>query len=124
MSLNTATDVLESQVAPKTTGGEVMGKSADDPIGFHGAEPRAQEELELTSADRTGDTGGEADGEYEDVSTAVGEVENTGSADKADVDLRLVAIANNFAEVAEQLAQITADLDEIKTKLANKGLVA
>lgn len=74
--------------------------------------------LTISSGDGTPDT------TIADVSTAVGEAQNAGSADKADVDTRLVAIDSNFADVAAQLAAqrtlntvIINSLTSIGTKL-------
>lgn len=59
----------------------------------------------LTNTDNlTDSTGGSADDTVDDVSTAVGQTQNAGSADKTDVDARLVSINDNFKEVVDQLA--------------------
>lgn len=65
--------------------------------------------LTATVVQTTGSTGGTDNGAWEDTSTAVGETQNAGSADKADVDLRLASIANNFEEVKSELDELAAD---------------
>ena len=63
-------------------------------------------------ADVTDSTGATADGTIDDVSTAVTGVDGAGSnaASKADVDTALVAINENFAELADKVNDILAAL--------------
>lgn len=72
-----------------------------------------------TVAALTDNSGGTADATLEDCNNAVTGVDGTGSnaASKADVDARLVSIANNFADLAAKQAAIL-------TSLKNAGLMA
>lgn len=62
----------------------------------------------------TGSTGGTANGAWEDTSGAVTGVDGSSNnaASKTDVDARLAAIANNFAEVHAKLADLIAAVRE------------
>lgn len=70
-------------------------------------------------ASLTDNTAGTADGTLDDVSTAVTGVNGIGSnaASKADVDTRLVAIDENFAE-------LNTKVDAILAALRSIGLIA
>ena len=62
----------------------------------------------------TDSTSGTADGTVADVSTAVTGVDGTGSnaASKADVDARLAAINDNFAELTQRLNALIDHLND------------
>jgi predicted RecA/RadA family phage recombinase len=81
----------------------------------------------------TGSSGGTPNGALEDVSTVVTGVDGTGSnaASKADVDARLAAIANNFAEAFAEIAaavaavrEVATDNNAIKAALRAKNIIA
>lgn len=63
-------------------------------------------------ADLTDNSGGTANDTVEACGTAVTGVDGTGSnaASKADVDARLTAIANNFADLAAKVNELNAAL--------------
>lgn len=60
-------------------------------------------------------TGGASDGTLDDVSTVVTGVDGTGAnaASKADVDARLAAINDNFAEINAKLDELLAALKRV-----------
>lgn len=71
----------------------------------------------LTASSVGGSSGGSADGTLADNSTAVTGVDGTGNnaASKADVDARLVTIADNFADLQQQINNLVTDAGSIRT---------
>ena len=116
--VDVAADAGKVRTLPATAG-VYAGLAVADALGVDGQLLRARPSLRLVHvaseaiAALGGDAGGEADGDLEDVSTAVTGVDGTGdnAASKADVDARLVAIANNEAELAASIEALRAAVE-------------
>lgn len=96
--------------------GTHFGSAVTEKIGFFGATPIVQP-ANANQAALTDNSGGTANDTVEACGTAVTGVDGTGNnaASKADVDTRLTAIANNFADV-------TAKVNIIRQALIDLGL--
>lgn len=82
------------------------------PNGIRGPILNASESLQAAITDLTDNSGGTANNTVEACGAAVTGVDGTGSnaASKADVDARLTAIANNFADLAAKVNELNAAL--------------
>jgi hypothetical protein len=118
MSLNTATDSLET-TQPKTTGGLAVGQSATDLVGFWGATPVDQP----ASADQMildDDTSATPDAEGDIAAAAAGACAGGATPSAAQVD---TAIATALAPIDINFATMVVLVNEIRRALVEVGIM-
>lgn len=111
-----ATTTNEKVWKKRGLAGTQFGSAISEKIGFFGATPIVQP-ANANQVALTDSSGGTANDTIENCATVVTGVDGTGSnaASKADVDTRLVSIANNFAD-------LTAKVNTVRQVLVDLGL--